>query len=254
MNSARRAGAFVAALSEAAVERCEPFGGGVALFTPSLPQVWDLNFLRLERTGGSPAAALAETADRLQGGAGLRHRRVVVLDEREGERLVPGFRGLGWKAERSLTMVAGLEAVRPPAATVEEVALERLHYLRAELAREAPGGRTPAVVEQLLGAAARHARAGNARHFAVVSGGRPVAAADLYSDGRTAQIEDVASLEEFRGRGYASAIVGRAVAAARETGHDLVFLLADADDWPHELYARLGFAAIGVTHTFTRSG
>lgn len=34
---------------------------------------------------------------------------------------------------------------------------------------------------------------------------------------------------------------------------DLVFLLAEADDWPRTWYARLGFTAIGRSHIFTRS-
>lgn len=249
-----RTTAFERALAERAVERCEPLSGGAAFFTPSLPQVWDLNFIRLERVDGSPAAALADLADRVQGAAGLGHRRLVIPDDEEGERLSPGLVGLGWKAARDLTMVAGPPPDRPPGAVVEEVSLERLLDLRAELAREVPGGRSPTVVEQLLAAAARHARAGNARHFAVLDGGRAVAAADLYSDGRTAQVEDVATLTTHRGRGYASAIVLRAVEAARETGHDLVFLLADAGDWPQELYRRLGFEPIGATHIFTRTG
>ncbi len=249
-----RTAAFERALVERTVERCEPLPGGLAFFTPSLPQVWDLNFIRLERVDGAPAAALVDTAERVQGAAGLAHRRLVVADEAEGERLAPGLRGLGWKCERYLTMVAGPASGRPTGAAVEEVALEALLDLRAELAREAPGGRSPAVVEQLLAAAHRHARAGNARHFAVLEDGRPVAAADLYSDGRTAQVEDVATLTPYRGRGYASAIVLHAVEAARAAGHDLVFLLADADDWPRELYRRLGFASIGATHTFTRTG
>jgi hypothetical protein len=32
---------------------------------------------------------------------------------------------------------------------------------------------------------------------------------------------------------------------ARDEGHDLVFLVADVEDWPRHLYARLGFDEIG---------
>jgi GNAT superfamily N-acetyltransferase len=250
----RRTRAFEAALAARAVERCEPFARGAAHLTPSLPQVWDLNFLRLDRASDVSAATLVLTADDLQGRASLAHRRIVVPDEREAGRLAPAFRELGWRVERYLTMMARAIPTEPAGVAVEEVALERLRGLRAVLARDAPGGRRPEVVEQLTVAAARHARAGDARHFAVLAGGVPVAAADLYSDGRTAQIEDVATLSDHRRRGYASAIVARAVEAARESGHDLVFLLADADDSPKKLYRRLGFDAIGLAHTFTRAG
>ncbi|HYT27333.1 MAG TPA: GNAT family N-acetyltransferase, partial [Actinomycetota bacterium] len=96
------------------------------------------------------------------------------------------------------------------------------------------------------------ARAVEARFFAVLADGRVVSYADLYRDGRTAQVEDVATLEAHRGRGYASAVVLRAVEAARHAGCDLVFLVADADDWPKELYRRLGFDDLGRYVKFIR--
>jgi predicted GNAT family acetyltransferase len=80
-----------------------------------------------------------------------------------------------------------------------------------------------------------------------------VSAAELYSDGRIAQIEDVATLPEHRRRGYASAVVLRVVEEALATGHDLVFLTALDDDWPKELYARLGFEEIGRSWSFLRA-
>ena len=40
-------------------------------------------------------------------------------------------------------------------------------------------------------------------------------------------------------------MVSAAVDAAVAAGHELVFLVADADDWPRDLYAKLGFREIG---------
>ena len=57
-----------------------------------------------------------------------------------------------------------------------------------------------------------------------------------------AEIDNVHTLERFRGRGVARAVVGRAVQEASSiAGADLVFLIADDADWPKELYAKLGF-------------
>ena len=42
----------------------------------------------------------------------------------------------------------------------------------------------------------------------------------------------------------------RALDASREAGHDLTFLLAVRDDWPKELYAKLGFDEIGRVWEF----
>jgi predicted GNAT family acetyltransferase len=82
--------------------------------------------------------------------------------------------------------------------------------------------------------------------------GRVVSAAELYSDGRSAQVEDVATSPDNRGRGLASAVVLRAVEEAVASGHDFVFLIANDGSWPRELYARLGFETIGHTWSFLR--
>ena len=37
-------------------------------------------------------------------------------------------------------------------------------------------------------------------------------------------------------------------------GHELIFIVADDDDWPKDLYARLGFDPIGRAWAFTRPG
>jgi hypothetical protein len=39
--------------------------------------------------------------------------------------------------------------------------------------------------------------------------------------------------------------VSRALEEARDGGHDLIFLIADRDDWPRKLYEKLGFDEVG---------
>jgi predicted GNAT family acetyltransferase len=82
--------------------------------------------------------------------------------------------------------------------------------------------------------------------------GEVASGADLYSDGRTAQVEDLATRSAFRDRGLASAVLLRVVEEALAAGHDFVFLIADDRDWPKELYTRVGFAPIGRKWTFLR--
>src|SRR5207302_4745880 len=62
-----------------------------------------------------------------------------------------------------------------------------------------------------------------------------------------AQIEDVNTLERFRGRSLGRAIVQHAVDTA-SAAHDVVYLEALADDWPRRLYSRLGFDVVGERH------
>jgi predicted GNAT family acetyltransferase len=83
------------------------------------------------------------------------------------------------------------------------------------------------------------------RLLAAEADGKLVAHAELYSHDGVGQIEDVVTLEPYRGRGLARALVLRAGAESRAVGNDLTFLVADADDWPYRLYERLGFETIG---------
>ena len=77
---------------------------------------------------------------------------------------------------------------------------------------------------------------------------------ELYSHGGVGQIEAVGTLDEFRNRGLARATVSRALAASREAGNDLTFLMAREDDWPKELYRKLGFDEVGRAYEFVRPG
>jgi predicted GNAT family acetyltransferase len=84
--------------------------------------------------------------------------------------------------------------------------------------------------------------------------GAIVARADLYLDRATgvAQIEDVMTDTGHRKRGLARAVLVDALRRARDAGCDLVFLVADADDWPRQLYARVGYTPVGNTYEFLR--
>ena len=92
------------------------------------------------------------------------------------------------------------------------------------------------------------------RFFAARVDGEIASYCDLYSDGDTGQIEAVMTLEQFRNRGLARATVMRALAASRDAGNDLTFLMALRDDWPKELYRKLGFDEIGQVYEFVRPG
>lgn len=65
-------------------------------------------------------------------------------------------------------------------------------------------------------------------------------------------LEDVATLAAHRNRGLARAVVLRAVEEAQMAGADLVFLVADENDWPKGLHRRLRFDPAGLTFGFLR--
>jgi ribosomal protein S18 acetylase RimI-like enzyme len=228
-------------------ERTEPSRFGVAVFDARVPLRYDSNYLLVEEL---PASVSAEE---LAGEAGRFDRpMIMVRHQPTGARLAPGFAALGWQLHRGLLMAHR----RPPHRTaptelVREVDEAALRPARRGQLTGYPWA-TPAVVDQLLDAKLLIARAVRARFFAVVVGGQVVTYTDLYDDGRTAQIEDVATLAEHRGHGYASAVVLRALQEARQSGCDLVFLAADEDDWPKALYRRLGFDDLGRYVKFIR--
>lgn len=69
-----------------------------------------------------------------------------------------------------------------------------------------------------------------------------------------AQVEDVFVAPEARGRGAGGALVARAIGEADAAGPEMVFIVADADDRPRALYARLGFEAQTTFRSFWRPG
>jgi ribosomal protein S18 acetylase RimI-like enzyme len=243
-----RAIAFENSLLEAAVERIEPNPLGSAVFTDSLPLIWSLNHLRVERADATVEEIAAE-ADRLQ--AELQHRRVAIEGEVEGRALESGFTALGWKPDVFLFMVPRRDPHRPvDTSRVVEVEREELRPIREAILGEWLGDVPDEVMLQLGESDRRFAATGNARHFAVLVDGKAVSSTDLFSDGRTAQIEDVGTLPDHRGSGHASAVVMKALEEARAMGHEFIFLVADARDWPKEMYRRLGFDGIGEKYSY----
>ena len=100
---------------------------------------------------------------------------------------------------------------------------------------------TPDLVPRFVDQHASWERSIGARRFVARIDGALAGECELYIDGADAQVEFVDTLEEFRGRGVARAVVLGAAEAARTSGADRVFILADENDWPKDLYRRLGF-------------
>jgi predicted GNAT family acetyltransferase len=85
--------------------------------------------------------------------------------------------------------------------------------------------------------------------LAVREGGAPVAFAQLERDGPAAEITQVYVHPEHRGVGYGAAMT-RAIAAAGDV-RDL-WIAADDEDRPKQLYARLGFRPAWTAMEFLR--
>ena len=219
-----------------------PFGR--AVYTDELPRRLDGNYLWVDRTA-EPEELVAEAAR-------LARRLIFVPDPAIGDALAPWFKEHGWRVDRHVVMAQLREAEREAdLSLVREVPEPELREARKRVLANEPWA-TPAVLDQIFAAKALIGDRVRTRFFAVELGGEVVSYSDLYLDDADAQVEDVGTLPEQRNRGHATAVVLGAIAAAREAGAEFVFLVADAHDWPKELYGRLGFDEVGhYTKLFT---
>ena len=231
-----RAYAFLAR-GEMRGERREPSRVGTAVFDDAVPKRLDSNCLIVERE--ADAKLVLEEARRLG-------RRMIHVEESDlGEQLAPFFGERHWLVRRHVVMAQRRESERDgELGLVEEVAEEELRPARHQVVTGQPWG-TPEVMAQLFAGKQLLAERIRARFFAIKVDGKVASYTDLYQDGADAQIEDVGTIHEHRCHGYASTVVLAAIDVARREGAEFVFLVADRDDWPKELYRRLGFDELG---------
>ena len=249
MTTLGRVKAFLRETGERVCDEPRRTPHGVALLTPSLPLVWQLNAIRVDDPDPSPAALMGEADELL---ATVAHRKLVVHDEALGARLAPALTAQGWNASRLLVMVRRRPPDRPPEAGLAgEVSRERGAVVLAAFRREQPFGWQDEAVRQLASMDDRFARATTTRDFAAPAEA-PGCSCRLYSNGTVAQVDEVGTLEGHRGRGYARATVLAAAEAAAAEWCEPIFMLTDASDWPQHLYRKLGFDAIGAVYEFLK--
>jgi len=244
--AADRIRGFRRALQEGLAERSVPTAHGVARLVDSCPAVYDANYLWVDGPV-APAEVLAAECDGAL--ADRHHRRVVV--EGGGAGLADRFVELGYSLSTHLVLVHEREPDRRvDTSPVRPASLEELLPVRTRQILDEPWGDDDIAAQ--LNEAKRHvAAAVPTRFFAVIADGEIAGYCELRLRDGVAQIEDVEVLERFRGRGLGRAIVQHALDEGLASA-DLVFLEALADDWPRELYARLGFVVVDRSDLYTR--
>jgi GNAT superfamily N-acetyltransferase len=246
--------AFAESLDRRQAARVVEVPGGFAVLHPDYAASYDNNKLVLADVA-DPAVAL-RAGDRVLGGAGLRHRLVVVHDDAAGQRCASAFVEAGYRHDTNLVMSYQGGPPVPPSTAVTPVDLDTLYELDRRAWRdELPATVPDAAIAQLAARRAAHARAADEVHFlGVRAGGQVRARAELYLDpaAGVGQIEDVLTDPDHRGRGYATAIIMAGLRQALAARCSLNFLVADAVDWPRVFYRRLGYVEIGRIHLFCR--
>jgi GNAT superfamily N-acetyltransferase len=232
-------------------DRFEPASEGWVLRSHSWPLVWVVNQVRVVRP-----IQFADALERVeQHLAGLPYRHLAVEHEESGRRLESEFRSEGWEVDREVTMaLVGEPDSGVDKAKVVEPDEEDALGLMSRWMTETEGFRmTPEAVLQLVEANRAMWRGRNARRLGVIGGsGRLAAIAMLFSDGVVAQVEDVYTVPEERGRGHARALVTHAASLARRAAHEVIFIAADDNDWPKQLYGQIGFEPVGHVSVFHR--
>lgn len=244
---------FQRLLQDRTSTRIEPFPWGSALYNDDIPERYYSNFVRVERPlAGVEVATLVEETDRAL--SLLAHRLISVGDDADGERVAMGLAERGYTGDPSVLLAWRREPDRPgdPDAVVE-VAFEDARPFEMAVYGGMLRDTSPAVIEKFADHRRTVQRAVNGRFFAQRIDGRLAGMCELFLVDGLAQVEHVDTLEEFRGRGVARNVVLRAVAEARAAGADLTVIEADVNDWPVELYRRLGFDEIGRSWAFLRA-
>ena len=212
-----------------------PFGR--AVYTDELPRRLDGNYLWVDQAG-EPEELVAEAAR-------LERRLIFVPDPELGDALAPWFKQQGWRIDRHVVMAQLREPEREADLShVHEVSEPDLRAARKRVLANEPWA-TPEVLDQIFAAKALIGERVRTRFFAIELDGEVVSYSDLYLDGAEAQVEDVGTVPEHRNEGHATTVVLGAIAEARNGGAEFVFLVADANDWPKELYGKLGFDVVG---------
>jgi GNAT superfamily N-acetyltransferase len=212
----------------------EPWAHGTVLRATRYPRYFDFNVVRVEQDPRMTVDELVAFSDEAL--AGLDHRRIDFDRAEAAEPLKDGFEARGWLAFRLLLMRHEQPPPDGPAIAVEEVPYDAVRDLRAAWHEED----FPGLDDSGHYAEAREvARRRGASVLAVAERGTPIAFAQLERHRGAAEVAQVYVRPEYRGEGRGTAVTRAAIEAAGDV-RDL-WITADADGRPKELYARLGF-------------
>ncbi len=223
-----------------------PWAHGTVLRATAYPSYYDYNVVRVEQDPGMTVEELVAVADEAL--AELKHRKLDFDLIEVAERLRPGFEAEGWRVT-SLLWMRHQGALPPgPRSEVEEVDYEAVSNLRHAWHHED-------FPDTELGDHEREARevalARGAQVFAVIEGGVPIAFAQLERNDGASEVTQVYVHPDRRGNGRGTALTRAAVEAAGDV-RDL-WITADADDRPKDLYARLGFRTAWASMEFLKA-
>jgi ribosomal protein S18 acetylase RimI-like enzyme len=220
-----------------ACDASEPWAHGTVLRTPSAPDYWDVNMVRVEHAGLT-APELEAASDRLL--AGSRHRKLEVEDEATGAAAQPYFAAKGWIADRNAMMrregpgAVHADIVEVPLAATRDLDIEWVsEYDDVESVKRFAAQREPILARRGM------------RAFAIPDVGFTL----LAVGDEAAEIDALYVTPSARGHGIGARLIETALAAG---GRDVAWIVADDEGRARELYERLGFETVWRPHSFVR--
>jgi len=210
------------------------------------PTYYDFNVLAVEGDPGLSATEYVDAADAALGD--LKHRRIDFERAEAGDRVRTELEHAQWEPTR-LVWMRHAEALPPgPEIAVEEVEYDEVLPLRHAWHHEDFPDFDDG--SAYLAAAREVAMARDVQVIAVREGGELTGFAQLERAGPGAEISQVYVLPGARGGGRGTAITRAAIEAAGEV--DDLWIVADDEDRPKGLYARLGFRPAWTSIEFLR--
>ena len=247
LDAAARARAWHHATQAAVCDVIEPWSHGTVARATRYPSYYDYNLVRVEEDAGLGVDELVSVADEAL--AGYPHRRIDFELAAAAEPLRAGFQARGWLTMRLLFMRLETAPSRGADARVEEVGYDDVNDLRVAWHLEDFPDQEPS---GYFSQAREVAELRGARVLALLERGRPVAFTQFAARGDAAEITHVYVHHEHRGEGRGTAITRATIAAAVDDHVRDLWIRADDEDRPKNLYSRLGFRPVWTVTEFTR--
>lgn len=235
-DAASRARAWVHENQAAVCDVIEPWEHGTIVRATRYPDYWDYNLVRVEDDAAELSAGeLVRVAD--QALSGLPHRRVGFEVESAGwDVLRSDLEALGWKVTRLVWMRHDGPVPPAPSPDIEQVAYDAVRHLRAEwFLEDFPDVDPKDFFEQER----EISTVRDAQVFAAFERGAPVGFSQLERGRGAAEVTSVFVHPDHRGRGLGTALTRAAIAAGRDAPD--LWIVADDEGRPKEIYSRLGF-------------
>jgi ribosomal protein S18 acetylase RimI-like enzyme len=237
VNAREAALAFARETTTRCADRAEEWEHGVLLRAPSLGDVWAIN--AAIAVGPPPDMEFSVVDALLDREFPGRWSSAFFEEGAAADRIEAGARERGWRIEHELYMALRRDPDRvSDTSAVREVEPAEARGLMERWNEEELTDHDAEALRQVADFSDREWASRPTRVLVTDDG---LATTRVFAEDGIAQVEAVYTAPEARGRGYARALLTRAIAIAREGDPDLVFIVADDDDTPKQLYGRLGF-------------